>query len=309
MNDMNRIHHKILWQSHGELIGMKLETFILLLTFAPELVVAQDMAIKEIVPVGANEQAIAMQSQNNHLLQIAYATPTDKSIIELNAIAARGKFAPDKNLYSDRIQTAPLVQGIIDEWRERVYKSIGMHSRPRYVDLVHDSRLRSNNDIDEQVQTNRMVQRIVLRETLRFTQERLPEIEKLVKALRFEVSTDMIRPKIVETEIHDIRMKNPVGHSPAVNNRLFVKTGLRLPIERGRLSLISESEARYGNVSSFFSIYIDGQFDNSMGLKYVLGNNMQVKFERQIAHSSDPVTSERMNNKASLNLIQMVCSF
>jgi hypothetical protein len=185
-----------------------------------------------------------------------------------------------------------------------------MHSGPRHFDLVNDSKLRSNNNFDEQVQSNRTVSRIILRETLRFTQERLPEIDRLVKALKFEVSTDMIPGQVVETEIHDMRIKEaPVGHIPAVENKLFLKTGLRLPIERGRLSLISETEFRYGNISSFFSIYLDGQFDNSMGLIYVLGNDIQFKFERQISHATDPITSERMNNKASLNLVQLVCSF
>jgi len=297
------------WQKDQELISMKLETFILILIFVPELAIAQETAIKEIVPVGMNEQVIAFQTQNNQLLQIAYAAPADKSIIELNAIATRRKFSADQNLYSHTKQTAPLEAGIIDEWRERVYKSLGMHSGPRRFDLVHDSKLRSNNDFDEQVRLNRMVSRIVLRETLRFTQERLPEIDKLVKVLKFEVSTDMITHQVVETETNDISTKTAVGHIQAVEKRLYLKTGLRLPIDRGRLSLVSETEARYGNVSSFFSIYLDGQFDNSMGLTYVLGNDMQFKFERQIAHSTDPITSERMNSRSSLNLVQLVCSF
>ena len=289
---------------------MKLETFILILIFAPKLAIAQETAIREIVPVGMNKQVTASQLQNDQLLQIAYAAPADKSIIELNAIATRKKFSSDQNLYSHTKQTAPLEAGIIDEWRERVYKSLGMHSGPRRFDLVHDSKLRSNNDFDEQVRLNRMVSRIVLRETLRFTQERLPEIDKLVKVLKFEVSTDMITHQVIETEINDISTKKTaVGHIQAVEKRLYLKTGLRLPIDRGRLSLVSETEARYGNVSSFFSIYLDGQFDNSMGLTYVLGNDIQFKFERQIAHSTDPITSERMNSRSSLNLVQLVCSF
>jgi hypothetical protein len=304
------VAHQILWQNDQELITMKLEILILILIFAPELAIAQEMAMKEIDPLFMSEQTIASQSQNGHPLQIAYAAPSDKSIIELNAIAARRIFSSDQNLYSDTKQTAPLEASIIEEWRERVYKSLKMHSRPRHVDLVYDSKLRSNNDVDEQAQSNRMVSKIVLRETLRFTQERLPEIDKLVKVLKFEVSTDMIPRQVAETESHDIRTKEtPVGHIPAVEKRLFVKTGLRLPIERGRLGLVSETEARYGNVSSFFSICLDGQFDNSMGLIYVLGNDIQFKYERQIAHSMDPITSERMNDKASNNLIQLVCSF
>jgi hypothetical protein len=185
-----------------------------------------------------------------------------------------------------------------------------MNSRPRYFDLALESKLRSNNDFDEQGQSNRMVSKIVLRETLRFTQERLPEIDKLIKLLKFEVSTDMIPQQVIETGIHELRTKKiRGGHVPAVENKLFLKTGLRLPIDRGRLSLISETEARYGNVSSFFSINLDGQFDNSLGVIYVLGGDIQFKFERQIAHSTDPITSERMNNKSSLNLIHLVCSF
>ena len=134
-------------------------------------------------------------------------------------------------------------------------------------------------------------------------------IDKLVKALtlKLEVSnrtfTENIEAQAKEEEFVEAR--------PARNNsdkdKLFVKTGLRLPIESGKLRLVSETEARYSNMSSFFKIKLDGQFDNSLGLKYILGRDLALQVERQVTHTTDPISGAyAMSN---LNLIQLVCQF
>ncbi len=277
---------------------MKLRTFIILLTFVPGLAIAQD-------------KALAPESPPDRYQQIAYAAPADISMIELHALVAGKKFTADPNLYSETRQTVRPDAGIIEDWRERVFKTVGMYSIPGQSDPVNDNRLQSNNEIDDQANASRMVTRTVLKETLKFTQERLPEIDKLVKALRFEVSTDMASGEDAGTEANG---KKPPGearaaHDTIVKDRLFLKTGLRLPVESGKLGVAAETEARYGNVSSFFKVYLDGNYDNSVGLMFALGRDIHLQVERRVTHTTDLETSDKTDAKSSLNLIQLVCTF
>ena len=289
---------------------MKLGTFIIISIFVHEPAIAQEMALKENLPVVRNEQAIAPQSQTDHYPQVAYAAPADRSIIELYALVARKKFTADPNLYSEIKQTDRPEAGIIEDWREQVFKVFEMHAGPRRSDLVNDNRLQSNNELDEQANESRMATRIVLKETLKFTQERLPEIDRLVKALRVEVSTDMVSRENAEAQINDKQSGEArAAHHTVVKDTLLLKTGLRVPVESGKLGVVSETEARFGNMSSFFKVYLDGQYDNSAGIRYTLARDIHLQVERQVTHTTDLVMSNKTNAKSNLNLIQLVCKF
>ena len=252
---------------------MKLGTFILLLIFVSGPAFAQEMATRE-------------------------------------TAAAKLKFMADTELYSKTRSTDRSEAGIIENWRDRVFETFATHISPRQSDLVNDNRLQNNNELEEQADANRMATRIVLKETLQFTRERLPEIDKLIKALRFEVSTDMISSENAEEESHDKKTGEArAAHTAIVKDRLFVKTGLLIPVESGKLVVASETEARYGKMTSFFKIYLDGRYDNNVGLKYVLGKDIHLQVERQVAHTTDLVTSDTANVKSSLDLVQLVCKF
>jgi hypothetical protein len=280
-----------------ELIVMKLGTFIILLIFVSG-------------PAHAQEKAAAPREQADRYQQIAYAAPADTSIVELYASLARKKFSSDPNLYSEIKRNDRSETKLIEEWRERVFKAVGTYSLPQQPDLLNDSRLQSNNEIEEQANANRMATRMVLKETLTFTQERLPEIDKLIRLLRFEVSTDSVSEKNVGTEIDENKNDEArTARNTPVKEGFLLKTGLRVPVESGKLGVTSETEARYGKMTSFFKVYLDGQYDNSLGLKYVLGKDIHLQVERQVAHTTDFVTSDTANEKSSLNLVQLVCKF
>ncbi len=252
---------------------MKLGTFIILLIFVSGPAFAQEMAAREDAAAGL-------------------------------------KFMADPELSSKIRPTDRSEAGIIESWRERVFKTFGTYISPRQSDLVNDNRLQNNNEFEEQDNESRMATRIVLKETLQFTRERLPEIDKLVKALRFEVSTDMVSGENGRTDIDDEKNNEArTARNISGKDRFLLKTGLRVPVESGKLVVASETEARYGNVTSFFTIHLDGQYDNNLGLKYVLGKDIHLQVERQIAHTTDFVTSYTANEKSSLNLVQLVCKF
>ncbi len=289
---------------------MKLGTLILLLVFVPGAVLAQDPAPESNASAGQNERAIPPQPQTDRYQQIAYADPADTSIIELHALVARKKFASDPNLYSEIKQTYRSETGLIEDWREHVFKTVGTHSMPQQSDLLNDSRLQSNNEIDDQANAGRTVTRTVIKETLKFTQDRLPAINKLIKALRFEVSTDTVFIENAGTDT-DAEKNNEAraARKTPVKESLLLKTGLRVPVESGKLVLTSETEVRFGKVTSFFTVHLDGQYDNSAGLKYAFAKDLHLQVERQIAHRADFVTSDTTNARTNLSLIQLVCTF
>jgi hypothetical protein len=73
--------------------------------------------------------------------------------------------------------------------------------------------------------------------------------------------------------------------------------------------VVSETEATYGNLSSFFKVRLDGRFDNTAGLVYVISGDVRVQVERQVHHESVPAAGEATNTRSSLELVQLVCTF
>jgi hypothetical protein len=100
----------------------------------------------------------------------------------------------------------------------------------------------------------------------------------------------------------------PVHHAP-VENRFFLKTGLRIPVDGGKLGVVSETEATYGNLSSFLKVRLDGRFDGSAGLIYVLNRDLRVLVEQHVTHAAVLAARETMNTRSSLGLVQLVCTF
>jgi hypothetical protein len=62
-------------------------------------------------------------------------------------------------------------------------------------------------------------------------------------------------------------------------------------------------------MTSFFKVYLDGQYDNNVGLKYALDKNVHLQVERQVAHTTDVATGDTAAVKSNLNLVQLVCTF
>jgi len=302
--------HESFLQHEQELIIMKLETFFVMVIFAAESAIAQNMAAAEKAHYVLDEKAIASQPQADQYMQIAHVIPEETATLELYAHAARMKFTNDPNLYSEMKHPDHTDAGVIEGWRDRVFKKLEMHTQPRRFDPLHDNRMQSNTALDEQANEGRMATRIILKETLRYAQERLPEIEELIKAMRLEVSTDMISRESDEAAAMDsnTRAARTVHHSP-VEYRFFLKTGLRIPVDGVKLGVVSETEATYGNLSSFFKVRLDGRYDSTAGLIYVLSRDLRVQVERQVTHATVLATRDTMKTKSSLGLVQLVCTF
>jgi hypothetical protein len=280
---------------------LKLKTFFIIALFAAGSAMARNMEAAEKFHYIPDEESIASRPQDDQYLQIAYVTPEERSIVELNDHAARMKFTGDPNLYSETKNPDHTDPGVIVGWCDRVFKRLETHAQTRRFDPLYDSRMQSNTELDEQANEGRTVTRIILKETLRYTQERLPETEALIKAMRFEVSTDRTSPQGDE-------VARAVHHTP-VEEGFFVKTGIRFPVDGGKLGVVSETEATYGKLLSFFKVRLDGQYDSTASLIYVLGRDLRLQVERQVTHETVLATGDTMNTKSSVGLIQLVRTF
>jgi hypothetical protein len=297
-------------RENQEIVIMKKIIYLHLIAWilAPGFVIAQD-AQQQILQEPAVSSLRTAQNE-----QGAQNAPADSSLIALNAFYAQSQFLPEPNLSSELKKTGPVETGIIEGWRERIFNSLQSHYGPIQQDPANDSRLLNNSELDAQADEKNAVARLVLKETLQYTQERVPEIDRLVKALKFEFSTenaDKEDAAIQDRPDDKTAGEKRVGKKKNVDERLFVKTGLRIPIESGKLALVSETEARYHKLTSFITVRLDGQYDNSMGVTYILGKDIQLRAERQVAHTTttDTASQEAVNTTSSLNLVQLVCKF
>jgi hypothetical protein len=193
-----------------------------------------------------------------------------------------------------------------------MFKTIRMHFGPFQEDPVQVNRLLSDDELDKQAGNGRTVMKLVLKETLKFTKERVVEIDRLVEALKYEVSSDKTGSEDAGAEASDIKTGNhkitdkkareahPAGNA-VVNDKVILKTGLRVRIDSGKLGLVSETEAKYGKASYFYKVNLDNQGDNSLGFRYVLGRDIYIQVERDFNQTMDPATK----NKPNTSLIQL----
>jgi hypothetical protein len=292
---------------------------LIALILAPGFSIAQDAPHKTDVAINLMEPAVASPlpiEQDQHSVQSTPDTPADDSLIALNTFYARSQFMDEPNLSSAIKQTVSAEPSILDGWRERIFKSLKAYYGPIQQDRANDNRLLNNSALDEQANNKSVVAKLVLKETFNYTQEQVPEIDRMVKALKFEVSTENVNKEdavpAMKNEAGDKEaVEKGIAKKKSVDEKLFVKTGLRIPIESGKPTLVSETEARYHKLSSFIKVRLDGQYDNSLGVTYILGKDIHLQAERQVTHmtTTDPASQDKMNTTSSLNLVQLVCKF
>ncbi len=243
-------------------------------------------------------------------LQLAYADTASYSTIERDALAARLKFTANPDLFSEAVQTESTEGDAIALWRNRIFKSFSTNLGQRQQDVMSEDRLMSNTDLEQQANDRRTATKIIFKETAGFLRERVPEINRLINAFKFSIEN---RPASEDQEANGgsdaSGNRAQAGRPSNGDQKLYLKTGLRLPVEGGKLSFISESEARYGKVSSFIKINLDGQFDRSAGMNYHLGKDTLLQAERRDTHTTDPLTGLKSSSKSSISLLQIVYKF
>ncbi len=278
---------------------MKLISLFVIMVFVPEMAITQDTAHEE---PGAGRRA------TDHAVHVSMNVPSSESLVELNALFARPGFASASDNRSEMKNPLHAETGIIAAWRERIYQTLGAYSDLRRPDPAQDGKRESNTDLVIEAHEIRAVELAVLKETLKFAQERIPEIDRLVRALSFEVSNEPAgknsRPAADDKKTS---MAPSASAHDSTDSRLFMKTGLRVPVEHGRMGLESRTEIKYGDISSFLNVNLTGRYDNTVGLSYALASKARLEIERQVNHTADPGTG--VGATTSLNLIHLVYKF
>jgi hypothetical protein len=264
---------------------MKLRTFLILTTFGAAMLLGRSAAAAE---------------QADGYPVLAYAAPADRSFIAARAAAARRLFSADPDLYSGPTSTVKTEEGLLVEWRERVFESLQEQITP----LGPEEAQAGGQDAQM-----RMVARIAMKESVKLVLKRMPRIEQLVRALKLEVSTDMLSSgKDSEGPAAGPVAASAPPHRPAEKERFFMKTGLRVPVESGKLGLLSETNAVYGCMTSFYTIRLDNRLEYSLGLRYALDRDVQLEIERRTVDVSDPSPAGTAGRSVS-NLVRLVLVF
>jgi hypothetical protein len=223
---------------------------------------------------------------------IAYAAPAERSLISLHATRDRLDYRAEARLFSSTTSTVKSEEGLIGQWRERAFRSLAANMTPDATD------------------GERMVARIAVKESVNIALEHLPTLDRLIKVLKLEVSTDMLGSDDEEKDERDDAL--PAAAAPASNKvvkeRFFMKTGLRIPIEKGTPALLSETSAVYGSIASYFTVRLDSRLDSSLGLRYTIDRDMRVQVERSIADAADPISGGTVQRAVS-NTVKLVCVF
>ena len=222
---------------------------------------------------------------------IAYAAPSERSLISMHATSDRMVYRTEASLFSSSTSTVETEEEIIVVWRERVFGSLAANMTPDVKD------------------GERMVARIAVKESMNLALEHLPRLERLIKVLKLEVSTEMLARDEEKDEGDEVlpNAAAPVRRQ-AVKERFFMRTGLRIPIEKGKPTLLSETNAVYGSITSYFNVRLDSKHDSSMGLRYTLNRDMRVQVERAVADAMDPASGGTLRRSVS-NTVKLVCVF
>ena len=222
---------------------------------------------------------------------IAYAVTSERSFVSMHATADRVVYRSEASLFSSPTATVKAEEGLIAEWRERVFRSLVANMTPDVTD------------------GQRMAARIAVKESMNLALTHLPRLERLIRVLKLEVSTDMLASDEEEAESDEALpiAETPVRR-PAVKERFFMRTSLRIPIEKGKPMLLSETNAVYGGITTYINVRLDSKLDSSLGLRYTLNRDMRVQVERTTADAVDPA-SGGIERRTVSSTVKLVCLF
>jgi hypothetical protein len=278
---------------------MKLIKFLIIFLSMPVIAVAQEPA------TSSSPQAI---SQRNADASLSHTTP-----LELNALYGRSSLIADPDRIANKQPTDQSNHGVMDQWRDRMVGTLSQYVSSRQQAQEGDGRLLSNSVPDDD--QARTVTRLMAKETLKFTREHIPEIDAFVNAMKVEITSEKTGAEEIGDKIGVSKAENKISGNkagearssketpvvPVVQNKLFYKTGVRVRVDSGKVGLVSETEAKYGQASYFFKVNLDNQGDNSLGLRYALGRATSLQVERDFTQTMNPATRD----KPSVNVIRL----
>ncbi len=211
-----------------------------------------------------------------------YPDPSSYSLLFSKSAEAELRFSADRSLFSQPKTGDGQENDTVGAWRDRVYaKLLTVYSAPREDGADYcvgpDCPLAYNDPINDR----KPITRLVSRETLRFMRQKMPQVEQILVSLRLDVadkaSKDDPSPVFKDMgQITELKAKNNDK-----NKGLSLQTRMRVRIDDGDISLVTETRATYGKTSSYFRVNLRKVGDTTFGFKYSLRQNTHLQFERE----------------------------
>lgn len=243
----------------------------------------------------------------------SHATLTD--IVRQAALETAQKelrFAADITLYPADAQ-ADSKKGLMDAWRERVYaKLLSSYVEPRRDGADYCMRPDCAAVYDDPSEDEpKAVRKAVTGETLKFVRANSPAVDKLISALRLDVSNTPTRndpPPALKGM--DAVTELPTQKEEA-KDKLSVKTRLRVKLDSGSGSVVPtvETQASYKAVSSYYRINLHTFYDTRLGLQYLMATNVRLVLERETKYIANPTWETDYQDKTSKNTLRLVIAF
>ncbi len=208
-----------------------------------------------------------------------YSDPGSYSLLFSKSAEADLRFSADRSLYS---QLKPGDgNDVVGVWREHVYaKLLTVYSTPREDGADYCVGPDCPQAYNDPVSDRKPITRLVSRETVRFMRQKMPQVEQILATLRLDVadkaSKDDPSPVFKDMgQITELKANND-------NNKvLSLQTHMRVRLDDGDISLVTETRATYRKASSYFRVNLRKLGDTAFGFKYSLGQNTHLQFERE----------------------------
>ncbi len=235
----------------------------------------------------------------------AAPAPSKVTPLELNALYGKPGLTADPDRATNvQTMTRPN-SGVMEQWRDRMVNTLSTYvaSRQQAPDEPANPYAAGTGPIDHSGD-ERVIMKIMAKETLKFAREHVPEIDAFVNSLKMEYSSE--RPSsgdigrealpIVKNERKTEDTKTTHTESKATpaaeQDKLIYKTGIRVRVESGKVGLVSESEARYGKAAYFYKVNLDRQDNNSMGMSYALSTTASLQIEHDFSGTMNPASRD-----------------
>ncbi len=210
-----------------------------------------------------------------------YPDPSSYSLLFSKSAATELRYSADQSLYAQP-KPGDAENEIIGTWREYVYaKLLTVYSAPREDGADYCIGPDCPRAYNDPVSDRKPITRLVSRETLRFMRQKVPQIEEILISLRLEVA-DRASKDDPSPVFKDMGQITELKADKNDNNKgLSVQTRMRVRLDDGDISLVTETRATYRKASSYFRVNLRKPGDTALGFKYSLGQNTHLQLERE----------------------------
>ncbi len=241
-----------------------------------------------------------------------YPDPGGYSLQLSKSAEAELRFNADRRLFERPGVNDGMGNDAVVAWRDYIYaKLLTVYSAPRAEGWDYCIRPECPQTVDDTANDQKAVARLVSRETLRFMRQKVPQIQQILESLRLEVADTASKddPSPVFKNMNGVTELKHVNEGD--KQELSVQARMRVRVDEGDISLVSETSATYREASSYFRVNLRKPNNTTFGVKYKLGGNTHLLFERETKYitSLGSAYDDAVRGRISQNALRIVLLF